>query len=147
MKEIDTDIRIDAPPREVWRVLTDFARFPEWNPLITRASGELREGATLEIFVRVPDSTARTFRPRVLKVVPGRELVWLGTLAVPGLFNGEHRFRVEPDGDSRSRFLHGERFTGLLIPLLDAAGVIRKTERGYHMMNEALKRRVEGRDA
>lgn len=142
MKEINTDIRIDATPREVWRVLTDFESFPAWNPLITRASGEVREGERLEIFVRVPDSTARTFRPRVLKVVPERELIWLGTLAVPGLFNGEHRFRIEPDG-AGSRFFHGERFTGLLVPFLDAAGIIKKTERGYHLMNEALKRRVE----
>ncbi|HEX5709215.1 MAG TPA: SRPBCC domain-containing protein [Pyrinomonadaceae bacterium] len=143
MKEITTDIRIDAPPREVWRVLTDFESFPAWNPLITRASGEVREGARLEIFVQIPDSTGRKFSPRVLKVEPERELIWLGTLAVPGLFNGEHRFRIEPD-DNGSRFVHSERFTGLLVPFLDAAGIIRKTERGYHLMNEALKRRIEG---
>ncbi len=142
MKEITTDIEINAAPSGVWRVLTDFERFPEWNPFITRAEGELRVGATLEIFVQIPESTGRRFRPRVLKVEPERELVWLGQLAVPGLFNGEHRFRIEPH-DGGSRFIHSERFTGLIVPLLGAAGVLKKTERGYHLMNEALKHRVE----
>lgn len=141
MREIHTEIEIRATPEEVWRVLTDFERFPEWNPLITRASGELREGATLEIFVQVPDSTGRKFKPRVLKVAPNRELVWLGQLAIPGLFNGEHRFRIEPTGTDSVRFIHSEGFSGLLIPFM--GGVLKKTERGYHLMNEALKRRVE----
>lgn len=147
MREITTDIEINAAPSEVWRVLTDLARFREWNPLITRAEGELRVGATVEIFVQIPDSTGRGFRPRVLNVEPERELVWLGQLAVPGLFNGEHHFRIDPVGPSSVRFVHSERFTGLLVPLLAAAGVIRKTERGYHLMNEALKRRVERSEA
>ena len=144
MRELHTEIGIDAPPGRVWRVLTDFAAYPEWNPFVTsvRAAGELKEGARLEIVVRVPDGPTMTFEPRVLKAEPGRELRWLGTLPLPGLFNGEHIFRLEPAAGDRSRFLHGERFSGLLIPFM--GGVLRKTERGYRLMNEALKRRVEG---
>ena len=142
MREIHTEIEVGAPPGRVWRALTDFASYPEWNPFVTSVrGGELKEGARLEIVVRVPDGPTMTFKPRVLKVEPERELRWLGTLAVPGLFNGEHIFRLEPAGAGRSRFLHGEHFTGLLIPFM--GGVLRKTERGYRLMNEALKRRVE----
>ena len=82
-----------------------------------------------------------TFKPKVLRVEPARELRWLGTLPVPGLFNGEHIFRIEPAGDGRACFHHGEHFTGLLIPFM--GGTLTKTERGYRLMNEALKRRVE----
>lgn len=144
MRELHTEIGIDAPPGRVWRVLTDFAAYPEWNPFVTsvRESGELKEGARLEIVVRVPEGPTMTFKPRVLKAEPGRELRWLGTLPLPGLFSGEHIFRLEPAGAGGSRFLHGERFGGLLIPFM--GGVLRKTERGYRLMNEALKRRVEG---
>lgn len=141
MREIDTEIEINASPERVWAVLTDFAAYPEWNPLVTSARGELKEGARLVIVVRVPDGPTMTFKPRVLKVEPARELRWLGTLPLPGLFNGEHIFRVEPAGAGRSRFLHGEKFTGLLIPFM--GGTLKKTERGYVLMNEALKKRVE----
>src|SRR3972149_2322813 len=50
------------------------------------------------------------------------------------------RARKDPGGGG-SRFLHGETFTGLLVPFMD--GLLRKTERGYALMNQALKARVE----
>jgi uncharacterized membrane protein len=36
MKEIHTEIEINAPAEKVWRVLTDFAAYPEWNPFVGR---------------------------------------------------------------------------------------------------------------
>jgi hypothetical protein len=141
MREIQTDIEIAAAPEEVWRVLTDFAAYPEWNPFVTRASGELREGGRLEIFVQVPEGRGMKFTPRVLRVEPARELRWIGSMPL-NLFNGEHIFRLEPAGPARTRFLHGERFTGLLIPLMGST--LEKVRRGYFLMNEALKARVEG---
>lgn len=141
MREIHTEIEIDAPPERIWAVLTDLPSFEDWNPFITSARGDLREGARLEIFVQIPDGVGRTFKPRVLKVDEARELRWLGTLPFPGLFNGEHIFRLEPLAAGRTRFVHGERFTGLLIPFM--GGVLDKTERGFELMNRALKERVE----
>ena len=141
MREIQTEIEIAAPPEEVWRVLTDFAAYPEWNPLVRRAAGELREGARLEIFVQVPEGRGMKFTPEVLRVAPARELRWVGRLPL-NLFNGEHIFRLEPAAPGRTRFLHGERFSGFLIPFMNST--IEKTHRGYHLMNDALKRRVEG---
>jgi hypothetical protein len=37
----------------------------------------------------------------VLEVVPGRTLRWLGHLLVPGIFDGEHYFEIEPLGANR----------------------------------------------
>ena len=142
MREIHTEIEIDAAPEEVWRVLTDFDAYPEWNPFVKSVRGEPAVGARLEIFVQVPGGPGRKFRPRVLRAEPARELRWIGTLPVPGLFNGEHIFQLEPSGEGRTRFLHGELLSGLLIPLMGAT--LEKSERGYALMNEALKRRVEG---
>jgi uncharacterized protein YndB with AHSA1/START domain len=43
MREIRTEIDIRASTDRVWEVLTDLERYPEWNPFITRAGGDLRE--------------------------------------------------------------------------------------------------------
>ncbi len=45
---ICTEISITAPPDRIWHLLTDFASYPQWKPFIRRASGELREGATVK---------------------------------------------------------------------------------------------------
>jgi uncharacterized protein YndB with AHSA1/START domain len=52
MRELRREIVIDAPPERVWAAVTDFAAYPEWNPFIRRISGELREGARLEVRIR-----------------------------------------------------------------------------------------------
>jgi hypothetical protein len=141
MRVIDTRIEIAVPPVRVWSVLTDFARFPEWNPFITRIEGVAESGTLLRIEIRQPGKSAMTFRPRVLAARPGKELRWLGRLLLPGIFDGEHAFELESRGNGCS-FRQSERFTGLLVPLL--GGALTATQRGFEAMNAALKRRAEG---
>jgi uncharacterized protein YndB with AHSA1/START domain len=42
MRELSTEIEIDAPPADVWRVLSDSEAYPEWNPFIRKLEGDLR---------------------------------------------------------------------------------------------------------
>jgi hypothetical protein len=84
-----------------------------------------------------------TFKPRVLKAEPNRELRWLGRLFVPRLFDGEHMFTIEPMGTDHVRFVQREAFTGLLVPLL-MRSLDASTRRGFEEMNNALKARAEG---
>jgi len=81
-------------------------------------------------------------RPTVLAAAPSQELRWLGHLGVPGLFDGEHRFRIEPLGTDRVRFIQDEHFSGLLAPLV-MRFIERDTRQGFETMNQALKARAE----
>jgi uncharacterized protein YndB with AHSA1/START domain len=51
-KQLVISIDINASPEEVWLVLTDFAKFPEWNPFMRWIKGELRKGAKLEVRIQ-----------------------------------------------------------------------------------------------
>ena len=75
--------------------MTDFGAYPDWNPFIRRISGELREGARLEVRIEPPGARAMTFKPTVRSVEANRELRWLGRLLLPGVFDGEHSLRIE----------------------------------------------------
>ncbi|MEZ5841779.1 MAG: SRPBCC domain-containing protein, partial [Hyphomicrobiales bacterium] len=132
MQEIESRIVIKASPAAVWRELVDFHRHSEWNPFIREASGEAREGAILTIRVAPPGAGAMTFRPRVLVASPERELRWRGKLVLPGLFDGEHYFRILPRDDNSVEFVQGERFTGLLVPLFGSG--LQKTRLGFGLM-------------
>lgn len=142
MKTLRTEIEIDAPAERVWAVLADSAAYPEWNPFIPRLVGRLEPGAKLEVRLEPPGGTAMTFRPTVLAAEPARELRWLGRLFVPGLFDGEHRFAIEPLGEARVRLVHEERFSGVLVGLF-AGSLDKHTRSGFEAMNRALKARAE----
>ena len=142
MKEIHTEIEINAPAEKVWKVLTDFAAYPEWNPFVRRGEGEVRVGARLHVYIQPSGGKGMSFRPTVLVADPNRELRWLGHLWVRGLFDGEHSFSIEPLVEGRVRFVQRERFGGLLLPLLSKM-LDGDTRRGFEEMNQALKLRSE----
>lgn len=141
MKEIYTEIEINAPARAVWSILTDFNRFPQWNPFMKRISGNLQEGSKLEIFINPPNSSEMTIKPEILEYEPGKKLRWLGVLGVRKLFDGEHSWTTEKINEDKTLFIQKEIFTGLLVPL--GSGLLKNTATGFEMMNQALKEETE----
>jgi hypothetical protein len=142
MKELSTQIDIQASAERVWQILTDWSAYPEWNPYIRSLTGELQVGARLEVYLQASGARGMTFKPTVLIVEPNREFRWLGHLLIPGLFDGEHVFTIEPLAAGGVRFVQREVFKGLLVPLF-AASLDRDTQRGFVEMNQALKARAE----
>jgi hypothetical protein len=142
MKELTTTIDIDAPASRVWAILARFEDYPRWNPFIRKAEGSLVEGGRLKVLMQPAGTKAMAFHPRLLKVDVGREIRWIGHLLVPGLFSGEHRFRLEELSETRTRLHHSETFRGILVPLFGRT-LERDTLRGFNEMNEALKEEAE----
>ncbi len=58
---------------------------------------------------------------------------------MPGIFDGEHIFIIEPLATNRVRFVQRELFRGVLVPFFGFNG----TQRGFQEMNEALRKRAE----
>lgn len=143
---LHTEVVIDASPDDVWAILADFAAYPEWNPFIRRIAGKLEVGSPLEVELGPPGGRAMTIRPTVREVQAGRVLRWLGRLGLPGLFDGEHEFQIEPMGAKQVRFVHSERFSGILVPVI-MAFIGDSTRQGFEAMNQALKERAEARAA
>ena len=62
------------PLRSVWRVLTNFAAYPEWNPFVRIVEGEVSVGARLQVYIQPSGGNGMLFRPTVLVAEPNREL-------------------------------------------------------------------------
>ena len=142
--DLHTEIEIDAAPETVWAILTDLTAYPDWNPFITSAEGNVAVGERLVNRLEPPGGKAMTFKPTVTEVDDGRVLEWLGRLGVPGVFDGRHRFEVVPDGDG-TRLVHSEHFTGALVPFMKKS-LDTNTVAGFEAMNTALKTRAEAQD-
>jgi len=141
MKEISTQIAIKASAAAIWNVLLDFDHYPEWNPFIKSISGKRKTGSQLTVFLQPPGEKGMTFKPTVLESKPHQEFRWLGKLWRGFLFNGEHYFLLQDMGNGTTNFIHGEKFTGILVGML--GGMLKNTKNGFEAMNEALKQRAE----
>ena len=143
MRKIKTTIDIHARPRDVWKVLANTDAYKSWNPFIRSFQGDLKDGSRVKVVLQSGAGKAMTFRPIVLVADKEREIRWIGHLLFPRLFDGEHRFAIEPIEKEHVRFIQEERFKGALVPLLMNARMKKQTEQSFVEMNEALKRKVE----
>ena len=84
-----------------------------------------------------------TFRPTVTEVKTERVFEWLGRLGLPGIFDGRHRFEIEPTPGG-SRFTQSEVFNGVLVRFMRKS-LDNQTMKGFEAMNAALKARAEAR--
>jgi hypothetical protein len=141
MKELKTEIEIQATPEKVWQILTDLEKWAEWNPFITRATGNPLLDERVDVNVH-SESKEMTLHCTVVKVVHAKELCWKYHVGSPALFRGEHSFIIEPSGDNRVRFIDREIFNGLFVPL-QARDIDTHSRQGFELMDQALKARAE----
>ena len=142
MKSIHTEIEIDASPAQVWDILMDFEKYPEWNPFIKSISGNATVGGNLKVVMQQPDSKSMTFKPKCLTAEPNKEFRWLGHLFIKGLFDGEHIFKLREREGGTTKLVQCENFNGLLLPLFWKQ-LNSKTISAFEQMNTALKNRAE----
>jgi len=142
MKEIRTEINIDAPSEKVWKILTDFGSYPNWNPFIVSIEGNVKVGSTFKVVLQPPESSQMAFKPKCLRLEKNKELIWLGKLLLPGIFDGKHIFELSTMGPSQTKLVQREEFSGLLVPFLWKQ-LDRNTRKGFELMNQKLKEEAE----
>lgn len=140
MKKIETQIDIETPLVEVWNLFSDFEKYNEWNPFLIEVKGSLIEGSIIKISARFNDGNIRMAEPKVEKVIFGKEVYFLAKKRF--LFTGRHYFIFEAISNTRTRFIHGECFSGLL-PLLLWHKIEPSFTVSFGEMNQALKARAE----
>lgn len=141
MKKIETSIIIKATIEQVWQVLTDFKTYPVWSPTIKSFGQEPVLGQRCSVMLEQPDGFKIKMNPRFLRIDSNRELRWKGKLFIPGIFDGEHYFILEPMEEGQVRLIQGELFSGILIPF--CGKLLLTTRQGFELFNTALKQRVE----
>ena len=111
MALIHTEIEINARPRYVWVLLSDFDRYSSWNPSVAQLEGELVPGARLRLKARLSFLTVRV-EPVLIEAQRDRQLCWSATVLSSRWMTGEHHFSIEELSQDRIRLVQEERFTG-----------------------------------
>ena len=135
-------VTIDAPPSEIWRVLVDLDRYPEWNRYATSAVGELRVGSEVEINVPRQGEKRGPVNNRVTELVINQRLCWRSLSWYKFLVYGVRCRHLEVQPDGTTLFREVETMHGSL------AGIIQRVMapqllRGLQSECDSLKEEVE----
>ncbi|HFK5509822.1 TPA: SRPBCC family protein [Elizabethkingia anophelis] len=140
-KEIKTEIVIQAAPEKIWKILTDFENYPQWNPFIVSVTGDVENGNKIVVSIKPPDRKVMIFKPIILTRINNKELSWQGKLLFKGLFDGKHKFELIDNGDGTTTFIQSEKFSGIFVWLFNP----RNTKKGFNEMNQKLKELAESK--
>jgi hypothetical protein len=147
--ELRTSVDIDATPELVWEVLTDVPAYPEWTPLVTKATGTFAPGGGLTFTFPPYNPLLRAGVPgKVLEVTPLLRLRYVlrfGRLGIPGLLDSAHMLTIERR-DGGVRLWMEMRFGGLLLPMMTRS-LNRERAPAFGPMPATLKARIEGMQA
>jgi len=136
--EIVTEALLPAKPEQVWQVLTDGAQYSDWNPFIVKVEGRFEKGERLTNTMKPQINKQMVFTPEVIEVKVNEELRWVGRVAIPGIFDGEHYFILESH-EGQTRFTHGEKFSGFALWFINTDQYLEN----FKAMNIALSNRLK----
>ena len=138
----EADVTIDASPQDVWKVLVDLARYPEWNRYATSAVGDLRVGGEVKIIVPRQGEKRGPVNNRVTEIVIDERLCWRSLSWYRYLVYGVRCRHLEGQPDGSTVFREVEAMHGPLAGLvkrLMAAQLLR----GLQTECDSLKQEVE----
>ena len=137
---------INAPPSLVYKNLTDFDSYSEWNAVIPVVRvEEFKKGSAVRPTFVAPNQKKISFKASFSKIdVDAKTFSWTASMPIPGMFKAEHSFIVVPadDAGTASRLIKTAEYSGLMTPLFGTS--IRGVDVGLDEMVRELKLRVEG---
>jgi len=118
MFEVSREVKVNASPPAVWRVLTDFPGYPAWTKAVL-VDGAPKVGCAMgyQLGWRTKSGVHRAvrFESKVNTVEPGAALIW--TSGVPGIFGLRFGFELRP-ADHDTALRHYLQMSGAAAYLL-----------------------------
>lgn len=139
MKDLRTEITLEAPVDRIWELLADCSLYRHWNPLFTQAKGLLNAGSRLELVVTLPRIAPFPVEPKLLAVEPIKGFCWQHTLLSARVLSWKYGNELEAVGQQQAKFIQKSEFGGILGPVFHL-GLSESVSQGMEQMNEALRR-------
>ncbi|HKP97093.1 MAG TPA: SRPBCC domain-containing protein [Fibrobacteria bacterium] len=142
--KIATEVALQASPDRIWKTLTDFAAYPEWNRFLKSVRGQAAADAALEVDLQFygkssPEKMACT----VTGFIPPKYLSWVWKHKLGAWFlSFEHVFRVKERENGKVIFFQELYCTGLGLKFR-RRDVEHRMRLSLDKLNDDLKHRVE----
>jgi len=108
---INTDIET------LYKVVSDFNNYRNWNTIIPVAKGVLVVGTELQLTLNI-DGKTKSFNPKVLSVFPNKSFLLSKTLLSRNILELTHLFEFKPQTDYKTEFIQTWKGQGILTKML-----------------------------
>lgn len=141
VREIKTEVQIAAPIEQVWKTLTEFNDWKDWNPTIILAEGNVFVDSKLNITINGNGKGDANFQPIILELDAPNNFRWRANMMADFIFRNDRVF-ILTEKESGTHLIHKEEFSGMMVPVMwkmfqDFVGP------SLEKMNEALKEKLE----
>ncbi|NGY04902.1 SRPBCC domain-containing protein [Solimonas terrae] len=138
---IEKTVEIKAPAAVVWEVISDLARYPEWNPFCVECRSTMQPGDAIDMKVKLM-ARPQAQREWVSEHVAGRRFAYAMKPAPLGALSSFRSHDVEAIGDSGTRYRSYFHLQGWLKPLV--VGLLgSRLEIGFAGMTDGIRQRAE----
>lgn len=138
---VDRKLDIAAPAEVVWEVITDVARYSEWNTFVIECQSTLKPGEAINMKVMLGGKLQKA-NEVVLKNVPGRHFSYRMKPFPMGALSSFRSHELESLGAARSRYASHFELKGWMMPLV--RGLMGKhLETAFTDMTNGIKQRAE----
>ena len=135
-------LKIEGTAEETWNVLSDVARYADWNPYVLALEGSLEPGSTLRVTIAQANwPKPIVVEPTVIRAEPNRVLHWRGQVGQGDFLETDHVFEIHALESGRVRFDQYEEFRGTFAKQMDEESRS-FTHDAFRAMDEALSLRV-----
>lgn len=110
-KVLDTDFET------LFKIVSDFSLYKNWNTVIPDANGSLVTGTELQLTMRVGGKVV-PFNPKVMSIVPNKNFLLSKTLFSKTLLELTHKFEFKQLSDHQTEFIQTWEGKGVLVAVL-----------------------------
>jgi len=107
----------DVNSDTLFQVISDFNKYSEWNTIITKAKGELKIGATLELTMNIGGKT-KPFNPKVISIDQGKSFSLSKILITKGMGELTHQFEFISLPNNKTELIQTWTGNGILVKMM-----------------------------
>lgn len=137
-----SEARIDASSEEVWAVIMDLDKYPEWNPYTIKMTSTLEVGDPMVMKVKMNDLVTLDQTEHIRVLEPGHKVCWGINTDTPEFNSGERCQWLEPLPGGGTLWRNEDLIQGSANPLVSSL-FGSDVQNGFDAVGVALKKRVE----
>jgi len=112
--ECAVNTNINSSPEKIWNILTNAAKYVQWNSTIISLEGKIALGEKIKLKVKLDPK--RTFNLKISEFSTPVKMVWEDGMAP--MFKGVRTYTLVKNDDGTTGFTMSEVFSGLMLPMI-----------------------------